>query len=60
MIHTLRNIVIEVNNKNGRYFDLFIQSLILLSLISFSFETLPNLDSITLEVLRIFEVYAYH
>ena len=56
MIHTLRNIVIEGNNKNGRRFDLFIQSLILLSLISFSFETLPNLDSKTRELLRIFEV----
>ena len=56
MIQTLRNIVIEGNTKNGRRFDLFIQSLILLSLISFSLETLPNLDSKTKELLRIFEV----
>ena len=49
MIQSLRNIVIEGNTKNGRMFDLFIQTLILLSLISFSLETLPNLDSKTKE-----------
>jgi voltage-gated potassium channel len=56
MIQTLRNIVIEGNTINGRRFDLFIQALILLSLISFSFDTLPNLDNKTKELLSIFEV----
>jgi voltage-gated potassium channel len=56
MIEKLRNIVIESNTKNGRRFDLIIQSLIILSLLSFSFETLPKLDSDTKEILRIFEV----
>ncbi len=56
MIQTLRNIVIESNTKNGRRFDLFIQSLILLSLISFSLETFPNLDSKSKELLRLFEI----
>jgi voltage-gated potassium channel len=55
MIEKLRNIVIENNTKNGRRFDLFTQALILLSLISFSFETLPNLDDGTKKLLNIFE-----
>ena len=48
--------MIESNTKNGRRFDLFIQSLILLSLISFSLETFPNLDSNTKELLKLFEI----
>ena len=56
MIEKLRNIVIENNTKNGRCFDLFIQALILLSLVSFSFETLPNLDEGTKEMFNAFEI----
>lgn len=56
MIEKLRNIVIENNTKNGRRFDLFIQALILLSLVSFSFETLPNLDEGTKEWFNAFEL----
>ena len=55
MIVKLRNIVIESNTKSGRRFDLFTQALIILSLVSFSFETLPNLDDGTKELLNIFE-----
>ena len=40
----LRKVVIESDSKIGRRFDIFIQILILLSLVSFSIETLPNLD----------------
>jgi voltage-gated potassium channel len=56
MIEKLRNIVIKNNTKNGRRFDLFIQSLILLSLVSFSFETLPNLDEGAKEMFNAFEI----
>ena len=56
MIDKLRNIVFETNSKSGRYFDLFIQALILLSLVSFSLETLPDLDEGTIELLHIFEI----
>ena len=36
--------IVEVNdNKKSRYFALFIQALILLSVITFSIETIPNL-----------------
>ena len=55
MIAKLRNIVIENNTKSGRRFDLITQALIILSLVSFSFETLPNLDDGTKELLNIFE-----
>ena len=55
MIAKLRNIVIDNNTKSGRYFDLFTQALIILSLVSFSFETLPNLDDGTKKLLNIFE-----
>ena len=56
MIEKLRNIVIKNNTNNGRRFDLFIQSLILLSLVSFSFETLPNLDEGAKEMFNAFEI----
>ena len=59
MIEKLRNIVIENNTKNGRRFDLFTQALILLSLVSFSFETLPNLDEGTKELLNTFEIISF-
>ena len=55
MIAKLRNIVIENDTKSGRRFDLITQALIILSLVSFSFETLPNLDDGTKELLNIFE-----
>ena len=56
MIAKLRNIVIENNTKSGRRFDLITQALIILSLVSFSFETLPNLDDGTKELLNTFEI----
>ena len=38
----LHKIVIQSDSKRGRYFDLSIQFLILLSLVTFSLETIPN------------------
>ena len=43
MKNILRKIIIETDTKQGKVFEVFIQSLIVLSLLSFSFETLPNL-----------------
>ena len=40
----LYKIVVENDTHASRFFDLFIQLLIVVSLLSFSFETLPNLD----------------
>jgi len=41
----LKKIIEDNSTKKGRYFDFFIQGLILISLISFSIETLPELPS---------------
>lgn len=49
--------IIENNTSNaGRVFDLFIQSLIIFSLVSFSIETLPDLHPVLQKILRISEI----
>ena len=48
--------VIENNTKNGKRFDLFIQALIILSIISFSIETVPKLNPIIKEILADIEI----
>ena len=52
----LIKLVIESDSKIGKRFDIFIQTLIVLSIISFSIETLPELDSSVLEILDLFEL----
>lgn len=52
----LRITVEDNQTRKGRWFDLSIQALIILSLISFSLETLPNLSEDFYRFLRIFEV----
>ena len=54
----LHKIVIESNSKRGRLFDLFIQTLIIISLITFSIETLPNLHGDHKLLLRWMEVFS--
>ena len=49
-------LVIESDSKIGKRFDIFIQTLIVLSIISFSIETLPELNSSVLEILDLFEL----
>lgn len=44
MIKKLTAIVVDSSTKQGRLFDLMIQSLIVLSIVAFSVETLPNLN----------------
>lgn len=39
----LKSIIEDTDTKIGKAFDLFIQGLIVISLITFSIETLPNL-----------------
>jgi voltage-gated potassium channel len=53
---TLKQIIERSDNPLGRAFDLFIQTLIVLSLISFSIETLPNLSDTVQPWFRCFEV----
>mgnify|MGYP001547519311 CR=1 FL=1 len=56
MISKLKIIIEETDTKIGRAFDIFIQTLIFLSLIAFSIETLPNLDEQFKSYLSLFEI----
>lgn len=53
---TLKRIIENNDTKKGRIFDLSIQILIIISLISFSVETIPNLTAKTIKILRYIEV----
>jgi len=55
-LNDLRAIVQERDTEAGRVFDAIVQLLILISLVSFSIETLPDLSSETRRVLRTIEV----
>ena len=54
--NSLWTIIEDNTTKKGKLFDYFIQILIVLSLVSFSIESLPNLSEKTLNVLQKFEV----
>ncbi len=54
----LKQIVERTDTRRGKVFDLSIQLLIVLSLISFSIETLPNITERTKTLLRSFEVFS--
>ncbi len=51
----LKNIIEKQNTAAGKFFDLFIQLLIILSIIAFSIETIPNLSESTMHLFNIFE-----
>ncbi len=53
---TLKSIIEDTSTKPGRLFALSIQALIVLSLITFSVETLPGLSEQTRRILRFTEV----
>ncbi|WP_291966220.1 ion transporter [Maribacter sp.] len=53
----LKNIVEINDNRESRVFAYFIQALIFISIISFSYETIPDLDTSTRKILRIIEVF---
>ncbi len=52
----LKDVIEKTDSTAGRVFDVFIQTLIVLSLISFSVDTLPDLSASTRRVLRAIEV----
>ena len=54
--NSLWTIIEDNTTKKGKLFDYFIQILIVLSLVSFSIESLPNLSDITLNILQKFEI----
>lgn len=51
----IKGIVERNDTRSGRAFDFFVQGLILLSIITFSIETLPNLDADTRKLLQTIE-----
>ena len=53
----IKNIVEFNDNKLSRWFAFFIQALILLSLVTFSVETLPNLKPQTQTILTFIEIF---
>ncbi|MBQ0788345.1 MAG: ion transporter [Oceanihabitans sp.] len=51
--------IVEINdNKLSRYFALFIQALILISIVTFSVETIPDLKPETRKILRFIELFS--
>jgi len=58
MKQRIKNIVEINNNKASRYFAFFIQALILISVITFSVETIPNLSASTKQMLWIIETFS--
>ncbi|WP_339838902.1 ion transporter [uncultured Maribacter sp.] len=53
----LKNIVEINDNSKSRVFAYFIQALIFLSIIAFSYETVPDLEPSTRKLLRIIEIF---
>ena len=56
LMETLRNIVLRSDTRRGRAFDLVIQALIVISLIAFSVDTLPDLSDESYAFLRDLEI----
>lgn len=58
MIHkdTIRKFIDDTDHTSGRLFSFTIQLLIIVSLVSFSFDTLPNLSSNIKEILYFIEI----
>lgn len=52
----LRSLIEDNTTRNGKLFDYFIQVIILISLISFAIETLPNNSEETKKVLFLIEL----
>ena len=57
MKEKIKNIVEINDNKASRYFAFFIQALILVSIVTFSVETIPNLKPSTKTILYVVEVF---
>lgn len=57
-MQSLKSIVEETNSKGGFVFDVFIQLMVILSLIAFSVETLPDLSQEVVGWLHVFEMFS--
>ena len=54
----LKNLNTDRTTRVGSCFDVFIQTMVILSLVAFSVETLPDLDPATINFLRWFELFS--
>ena len=54
----IKNIIESQDSRLGYLFDMFIQFLIILSIIAFSIETIPDLSKKTIYILNLFELSA--
>ena len=54
----IKSIVENYDNRKSRYFDFFIQALILISIVTFSVETIPNLKPQTITILHSIELFS--
>ena len=52
----LKEMVLNPDSRSGNIFDNLIQFLIIISLVSFTIETLPNLSQSTLHILGFLEI----
>jgi len=58
MKHKLWLLLEDSNTKNGKRFEIFIQILILISIVCFSIDTLPNISNELSEILKGFELFS--
>ncbi len=52
----IKTLIEQCDSKTGKYFEFFIQSLIVISIMSFTIETIPNLSLETISFLNYFEI----
>lgn len=57
MKDNIRNIIDSTDNRTGRIVSIFIQILILISVVTFSMETIPDLEPETRLILRYIEIF---
>ena len=58
MKHKLWLVLEDSTTKIGRRFEIFIQTLILLSIVSFSLDTIPNISEELSQILQGFEIFS--
>ncbi len=58
MKDTIKNLIDSTDNRAGRIFSILIQILILVSVVTFSMETLPDLEPETRKILRYIEIFS--
>ncbi len=56
LFQSVKTIIEDISSPGGRVFGFCIQTLIIISIISFSMETLPNLSQGTHDLLRVIEI----